>query len=166
MIRFLFTASLCLLCSLSAATEIYRSTDQYGNTVFSDKAPKHSTPVALPSINTTPATEVSNTQSSSSSTSTVTMSNKISIQSPANGAILPNGRLPTAVRVTTQNAVDPSLHIEFELDGQVLNSSSSTQHTIPRLSRGPHRIQASLKNQAGKVISKDAIDIMVYQPGN
>ncbi|WP_373096370.1 DUF4124 domain-containing protein [Zhongshania sp.] len=155
-----------LLSSLSLAAEIYRSTDQYGNTVFSDKAPKNSTPVELPPINTTPATELSNKPPRRATSTSVSHSNQITIQNPANGAIIPNGLIPTDVRITTKETVDPSQRIVFELDGHTLASSTSTQYTIPRLSRGPHRISASLLDQNGKTISKDSIDIMVYQPGS
>jgi len=166
MARYLFLIGFALFTSLSFATEIYRSTDQYGNTVFSDKAPKNSSPVELPPINTTPATEVSDTPTRQAPKVTAAHSNRITIQSPANGAIIANGRLPTTVRASTKDAVDPSLRIVFELDGKTLSSSSSTQHTIPRLSRGPHRISVSLIDQNSKTLSKDAVDIMVYHPGN
>ncbi len=162
----LFIVSLALLTTMSFATEIYRSTDQYGNTVFSDTPPKNSTPVELPPINTAPPTEVSDTAHRKKPSVTVNMSNQISIQSPANGDIIPNGRIPTTIRVTTREKLAPSQRIVIELNGQKLSNSSSTQYTIPLLSRGPHRIRASLIDQTGKAISKDSVDIMVYQPGN
>jgi hypothetical protein len=151
---------------MSFATEIYRSTDQYGNTVFSDKAPQNSTPVKLPPINTTPATETREPAHRQKTQPTVTMSNQIAIQSPSNGDIIPNGRIPTSVRVTTREKVDPSQRIVIELDGQTVANSRSCPYTIPRLSRGPQRIRASHDDQSGKVNSKASVDIMVYQPGN
>ncbi|WP_373091230.1 DUF4124 domain-containing protein [Zhongshania sp.] len=166
MARYLFVIGFALFTSLSFATEIYRSTDQYGNTVFSDKAPKNSSPVELPPINTTPATEVSNTAPRQAPKVTATHSNRITIRSPANGAIIANGRLPTTVRATTKDALEPSFRIVFELDSKTLSSSRSTQHTIPRLSRGPHRISVSLIDQNSRTLSKDTVDIIVHHPGN
>ncbi|MEX1670320.1 DUF4124 domain-containing protein [Zhongshania guokunii] len=166
MARYLLLICSMLLSSLSFATEIYRSTDQYGNTVFSDKAPKNSTPVKLPPTNTTPATDVSNRPNHRPTSINVSPDNRITIQSPNNGAIIANGLIATTVSTSTQNPLDPSQRIVFSLDNDTLTRSSSTQYTIPRLSRGPHRIGASIIDEHGRQISKDAVDIMVYLPGN
>jgi len=166
MARNLLVICFTLLTSLSFATEIYRSTDQYGNAVFSDKAPKNSTPVVLPPTNTTPATEVNSQANHRPASTSVSASNQITIQSPSNGAIIANGLLPTTVSASTKSPLDSSQHIVFSLDNKTLASSSSTQFTIPRLSRGPHRISATIIDEHGRRIGKDAVDIMVYLPGN
>ena len=145
--------------------EIYRYTDEHGHTVYSDKAPKNVEPFSLPDLNTTPAVEIDEPQRKTSKA--IDLDNyTIHISAPSDGAIIPNGLIPTTVTVSTDQALRKGQQIRISLDGRELNTSTSTSHTIPRLARGQHQISANIIDRNGKSLAESRIQIMVYRPGN
>ncbi|WP_339678163.1 DUF4124 domain-containing protein [uncultured Zhongshania sp.] len=145
--------------------EIYRYTDENGRTVFSDKAPKNSETVTLPTLNTTPAVDVAEPQRSK--VNDVNMDrNTIQISSPSDGTIIPNGLVATTVSVRTGTPLQDGQQIRIKLDGSTITTSSATSHEIPRLTRGQHQIRAILISKDGKNLAEDSSSVMVYLPTN
>ena len=91
--RHAFKLLLLLLPLLATPTygEIYRSTDEQGQTVFSDAPKPGSTPVELAPTNTTPAVAPSS-QHQPFPKVLGPAPNRLHITQPSNGQVLANGR--------------------------------------------------------------------------
>lgn len=163
----LLFSCLFALCTHAQNKEIYRYIDENGHTVYSDKAPKGSspTPMALPSINTTPAVDINEAKRKPSKAINLDI-NGIQISSPSDGAIIPNGLVPTTVNIKTDQALRKDQQIRISLDGRIISSSSSTSASIPRIPRGQHQISAAIIDSNGKTVAESSINVMVYRPNN
>lgn len=157
-----------LLLFGTVSAEIYRSTDEQGNTVFSDTPSPNSEAVELPQPNTTPAVDPSDAPQQSRSNNDIANAPTIRITTPSNGAILPNGRLPTAVRIDSNRPLGKRYTLTLIVDGQsrTLPTATPVEHRIPLLSRGPHSLEAILKTSDGMVVNRHKVDIIVRWPGS
>ena len=155
-----------LLLAPAAIGEIYRSTNDQGQTVFSDAPQPGATPVELPPTNTTPAVSPAPSSQSSLQSKNATHSNRLRIQQPSDGQVLPNGRIPTEVKLSLEQPLQKGQRIRIRVDGEVVSEGSATSTRIPLLHRGQHQISAQLLDQGGRVVSEDRISVMSYWPNN
>lgn len=161
-------ALLALLCtSVTASAEIYRSTDDRGNPVYSDTATPGSQEVDLQQPNTTPAVEPTPPSRPQNADNNDSYAPRIRITQPSDGQVLPNGRLPTTVRIDSDLPLRAEHQLTLSIDGTLhtLSATTPTTHRIPLLSRGPHTLKATLKDANGKVLSSDSTHIIAHWPG-
>lgn len=163
--RILVLSCFFALYSQALNAEIYRYTDDNGHTVYSDKAPKSTEPITLPTLNTTPPIDINEPKREPKKAINLDR-NTIRISSPSDGAIIANGLVGTTVSASTDQALRKGQQIRISLDGQVLSTSTSLSTTIPRLPRGQRHIKATLVDQNGKTLSEASIKITVYWPTN
>lgn len=164
--RYLLLLSCLLVYSAHAQNkEIYRYTDENGNTVYSDKAPKGSSPITLPGLNTTPAVDIVEPKQKRPKAINLDLNN-IQITTPSDGAIIANGLLPTTVTVSTDQALRKSQQIHISLDGRLISKTTSTSASIPSMPRGQRQISATIVDSKGKTLAESSVSVMVYRPGN
>ena len=145
--------------------EIYRSTDEQGQAVFSDAPKPGSTPVELAPTNTTPAVSPS-TQPHSFPKVLGPAPNTLNIQQPGNGQVLPNGRTPPPVAVRLAQPLKDGQRIRIRVDGKVLSEGATTSTSIPFLHRGEHQISAELVDHNGRIVSRDQVTVISRWPNN
>jgi hypothetical protein len=162
--RILLASFLFAICAHAANGEIYRYTDKNGHTVYSDKAPKSGNPIILPTINTTPAVEVTEPQRKASNTDQD--KNSIQITSPRDGSIIPNGLVATTITISTDHPLRDGQQVRIRVDDRIVSTSTSTSFSIPQIQRGPHQISAHIIDRDGKSLSKSSINVTVYRPSN
>lgn len=161
----LLLSSLLILSAHAQNKEIYRYTDENGNTVYSDKAPKGSSPITLPELNTTPAVDTSEPKRKYPKAINLDLNN-IQITTPSDGAIIANGLLPTTVTMSTDQALRNDQQIHISLDGRLISKTTSTSASIPAMPRGQHQISAAIVDSKGKKLAESSISVMVYRPSN
>ena len=165
--RHAFKLLLLLLPLLATPTygEIYRSTDEQGQTVFSDAPKPGSTPVELAPTNTTPAVAPS-PQHQPFPKVLGPAPNHLHITQPSNGQVLANGRTPTPVTVNLEQSLREGQRIRISVDDEVLTEGSATSTSIPFLHRGEHQISAELLDHNGRIISSDQVTVISRWPNN
>ena len=144
------------------ASEIYRTTDEDGNVVFTDDPPTDDAePVELDPLTTVEPVQgdpdgTVNGSSSAAEEKPDTPSNGISgiaIASPENekGIRHNGGNVPFRVALQPEGATLPRGHqVEIILDGEVRGRAASTQVTVSPVSRGPHTVRARIIDSSGQ----------------
>lgn len=143
-----------------AASEIYRTTDEDGNVVFTDDPPSEDAePVELK-----PLTTVEPVEGDPDGGGTVDTPEEEEPDTPANGisgvaiaypgdekGIRHNGgNVPFEVELQPEGAALPRGHqIEIILDGEVRARAASTRVTVSLVERGPHTVRARVLDTTG-----------------
>ncbi len=144
---------------------IYRSKDRQGNTVFTDRPGEDAERVDLREPNVTPAVKPRpRTEKKAAKDSEAAY--EVVILSPADRAIVPNGRLPTQVSVEVNPPLLPRHSVEYLLDGKSLGILAGQQYTIDRLTPGAHEITVQVVDRDGAPVGRsDSVTITAYWPG-
>lgn len=156
---------LILLSPLAAHGEIYRSTDAQGRPVFSDAPHPNAEAVELAPTNTTAAVSQSEQQETSHK-QLQSIPNQIRIQQPRDGQVLPNGRVPTAVRLSLKQPLQTGQKLRIRLNGNIIEEGQSTSSQIPFLNRGKHQISAELLDREGNILSRDSVSLYSRWPSS
>lgn len=161
-------AALLLLPMLAAAEQIYRSTDEQGNPVFTDEPPSdEAEPVPLEPLTTVPAgeapPELDEPEQGSAQNSTQDGSYQdIEITYPPAGqAVRHNGGMvPFRVTLKPEGKKLAEGHrVEIMLDGEVRGSGANTQVSVSPVSRGSHTVVARIIDGTGSpVIASPPVD--------
>lgn len=143
-----------------AASEIYRTTDEDGNVVFTDEPPtEDAEPVELDPLNTVEPIEGDPDAASSIDSSgedpdaPANGISGISIAYPENGKGIRHngGNVPFQVALQPEGATLPRGHqVEIILDGKVRARAASTQVTVSPVDRGPHTVRARIIDKSGQ----------------
>lgn len=165
MLRLTVIFSLILLAN-AAGAEIYKGKDKRGNTIYSDSPFPGSEAIDLPTINSTPAVPPRERPVSQDSPEPTMMDNKITITSPRDGQVFPNGRIPITVTARTESPMIPGQVVVFAIDGKVVQRGALTHLRIPLMQRGPHQISASLYTSNEQLISSHTINVVAHWPSN
>lgn len=160
-----YTQVCCLLACLAwmhpGQAQIYKQQQTDGSVVFTDQPNKNQTKekIELSPTIIVPSIKTNNTTKSQAQPETIAY--KLSLQSPKDGANFRNSEadaIPLALGV--KPAIRPPNRIKIQVNGQTIDTN---RKTLPRLNRGEHVIQASLINQAGKVLSSTSSTIFVHR---
>lgn len=143
-----------------AASDIYRTTDEDGNVVFTDDPPDdNAEPVELDPLTTVDPIEGDPDGTSNIGTAEEeadTPSNGISgiaIAYPGNekGIRHNGGNVPFRVALQPEGATLPRGHqVEIVLDGEVRGRTASTEVTVSTVARGPHTVRARIIDRSGQ----------------
>ena len=144
---------------------IYRSKDRQGNTVFTDRPGEDAERVELREPNVTPAVKP-RPRPAKKAAKDGEAAYEVVILSPADRAIVPNGRLPTQVSVEVNPPLLPKHSVEYLLDGTSLGVLGGQQYTIDRLTPGSHEITVRVVDRDGAPVGRsDTVNITAYWPG-
>lgn len=160
----LTTLSLLTLLALSNTTyaQIYKTTDKNGNPIFSDTA-SDGQAINIKTTNTIPAVSPSPPQQKPKPDNK-SRYQALNISSPTDGGIIANGLSPFVISVSLSPALRRGHQLVLTIDG-VTHSSSSTQFSIDKISRGSHTVEARIIDQQGKtLITSPSNSFFVYWP--
>lgn len=155
-----------LLPMLAAAEQIYRSTDEQGNPVFTDEPPtEEADPIRLDPLTTVPAGETPDEVDQPSADNGQSKSQPatyggIEVTYPPSGqAVRHNGGMvPFRVELKGRELAEGH-RVEILLNGEVRGSGSSTQVSVSPVNRGSHTVVARVVDAQGSpVIASPPID--------
>jgi hypothetical protein len=160
----------CLVPILAAA-EIYKSVDNEGNVLFSDKPtpgakkiPEQLTPTYSPSP---PALPKIDTAAPSSVTAVIDYYTALRILKPAPGETVrePSGALTIELKVTPPLKNQQGHMLVIAVDGNNLSShDNATQIALSNLSNGTHTRKAQIMDATGQVqFSSDSITFVMQR---
>lgn len=150
----------------SDGTIIYRSTDEQGQTVFSDQPSQGAEQVEVKKPNRAPAVKPT-PRPDKKKTDTYGSGYEVTITHPADGDFIANGLLGTSVSATVNPPLLPKHQLEFLHNGESLGTGSSYQTRIERLTPGGHQISARVLDRDGKVLGQSDITSITSQwPGS
>ncbi len=154
-------AALLLLPAWATAEQIYRSTDEQGNPVFTDEPPsEEAEPVPLDPLTTVPPGESppgidepqQGNQADGDGNSQDRNYQDLAITyPPADQAVRHNGGMvPFRVEIKPEGKQLAEGHrVEIMLNGEVQGSGSSTQVSVSPVSRGSHTVVARIVDAQG-----------------
>lgn len=167
---------LVLLPALAGAEEIYRTTDDEGNPLFTDDPPSDDAePVKLDPITTVPAADpageaeeasTSQQEATGESVPEPTYEGIVVEYPPADQAVRHNGGLvPVRVALRPEGAQLAEDHqVEVLLDGEVRGRGASLQVSISAVARGPHTVRARVVDAQGRpVVTSAPVDFMLLR---
>lgn len=150
----------------AVAAEIYRTTDEDGNVVFTDDPPSDDAePVELEPLTTVPSADEGSGGNAGTETGTSPTTGEateeppergisgISIAYPEQGKGIRHngGNVPFRVALQPEGATLPRGHqVEIILDGKPRARAASTRVTVSPVDRGPHTVRARIIDNAGQ----------------
>lgn len=150
---------LCLMfvaAPLPAVADVYRSVDEHGNVIFTDKASPGSKKVQVPPATTVRPFTVPTAEQKPEEQKPVSYAG-VSITQPVDGQALRSNAGDVSITV----AVDPYLDvthghaIAVVLDGVRQDQTwTSTSLTLPNLDRGTHTLQVLLVDSEGRILER------------
>ncbi len=151
-------AILLFFPALTAGEEIYRSTDDQGNPLFTDEPPSdNADPVKLKPLTTVPPDEAPPQFQSSAEEDTEETEQQAGYSgievaySPAGQAVRHNGGM-VPFRVALQpdgKSLDQGHRIEILLDGDVRGAGANEQISVSPVDRGTHTVVARVVDASG-----------------
>ena len=154
-----------LVLSHNSFAQVYKTTDENGNPVFSDQA-SDGEAIDLKTTNIVPAVEPAERTQPTRDDNKQPSYSALSIASPANAAVIANGLSPFTVEVAISPALRPGHKLTVTIDGEIHSSGSATQFTVERIGRGTHTIQAHISDRGGRtLITSPSSSFFAYWPG-
>lgn len=155
-----------ILIVLPAMGDVYRSVDEDGNVVFSDKPSPNAEKVEINEVQTidpgsTPKFKYSPPHEPQGPAASYT---NISITSPSNDEALSANDGNVSVSVSVEPHLFPGHIIVLYLDGSPAGESNG-QFNLTNLDRGTHTLAAAVKNQQSgqEVIKSETITFTVHR---
>lgn len=154
----------------STAAEIYRTTDEQGNVVFTDKPPAGANTterVELPPTNITPATTIRpRPETESGEPDTDAPAYSVSIVSPANETSFPMGpgNFSVSAKVQPSPGKDEALQLYID-DIPWGDPQQGTSWALTNIFRGEHDLTVAIVDAKGEHLASSApIRVFVHRP--
>ena len=151
-----------LACMPAAASEIYRTTDDEGNVVYTDDPPSDDAePVELDPLTTVPGTPTDeggdradagdgDTQKSAEDERNAVTGVRLTYPENDKAVRHNGGNVPFRVAFVPEEAQLPQGHrVEIVLDGEVRGSGRGDEIVVSEVIRGPHRVRARVVDASG-----------------
>lgn len=143
---------LCLTIAMPSMAEIYRSVDDNGNPVFTDKPSAGAELIELDELQTIKPPPVGDFEYSSPKAKPEPKYTEVSITSPQNDAAIRDNGGNVSVNVATQPGLRSSDSLVLYLDGKEIMLGKSTAKAFSGLDRGSHQVRAAIKDAAGRIL--------------
>jgi hypothetical protein len=164
-------AILLAVTSTITSAQIYKTTDEKGNPQFTDSPypdAADATPVHLKPINTVPSVDTNeeSTQGPAAvETKTSVAYKNLTITSPENDGIIPNGLSPTKVIAAINPALRKGHQLRLLVNGSEAGTSRSNSFIVPTLNRGTNTLQVEVFAGSDTIQSSAIVTIFAYRPG-
>jgi hypothetical protein len=152
------------------AAQIYRTTDDQGNVVFTDKPPAGATTterVELPPTNTTPATEIRLApEKKPGEPDTDAPAYSVAIISPANETSFPMGPGNFPVSAKVQPSPGKNEALQLYIDGIPWGDpQQGTSWALTNVFRGQHDLTVAIVDAKGEQLASSApVRVFVHRP--
>jgi hypothetical protein len=165
----LLVSTLTLAQSLMAQ-QIFRTTDEHGNVIFTDKPPASSTTtesVELPPTNTTPATPIpQRTEPEPEPEEPESAGFKVAITVPTNETTIPMGPGNFSVTVKVEPALGQGASLQLYMDGIPWGDPQRNKSwALTNVFRGGHDITVAVVDEEGQhLASSEPVRVYVLRP--
>ena len=142
--------SILLLITLGVSAEVYRSVDENGNVVFTDKPSPGAETIDLEdvqTINVPPPPDINYSPRKQPEKAYT----EVTIISPQNDQAIRNDAGNVTVNVGVKPALQPSDSLVLYLDGKEIMLGKAMAKAFSGLDRGTHTVRAAVKDANGKV---------------
>lgn len=159
-----------LLMPLATSAQIYRTTDEQGNVVFTDKPPASSASteaVELAPTNTTPATQIKPRPKPTAPEEEPEDSGiSIAITIPANETTVPMGPGNFAVNTKVEPGLGKGASLQLYMDGIPWGDpQQGTSWALTNVFRGAHDITVAVVDEQGQhLASSEPVRVYVLRP--
>ena len=166
---------LALLCTAGvslAEEEVYKTTDKYGNVIYSDvpipTRPDETTEkVQVRETNTMPATERINLERRSPRQEDPASEHpdyNVRIVSPTHETTVPPGQRDLIIAVSTDYPLKKGARFAYYMDGELLGRETVNNFSIHEIIRGAHNLVVKVESQEGEVIStSESVTVFVHR---
>lgn len=150
---------LCITLALftSVSAEVYRTLDENGSVIFTDKPSPDAEKIRIDKVQTVSPPAVKDFKYTPQAKTVSGVYTKLEITSPKNDQVFTGG----VVDVTASVLIKPALgtrfgdRLIFYLDSQQFESNS-TSHNFTKLDRGTHTVKVDVVNKDGKTLKSSA----------
>ena len=142
--------TILFLIALGVSAEVYRSVDENGNVVFTDKPSPGAETIELDevqTINVPPPPDIDFERKKQPEKAYT----EVSILSPQNDQAIRNDAGNVTVNVGVKPALQPSDNLVLYLDGKEIMLRKATAKAFSGLDRGTHTVRAAVKDANGTV---------------
>ncbi len=141
----------CLLVALSATAEVYRSVDENGNVVFTDKPSPDAELIEVDELQTIQPPSVGDFEYTPPPVKPKSKYTEVSITSPQNDAAIRNNGGNVTVNIATKPGLQANDHLVLYLDGKEIMLGKATAKAFSGLDRGSHQLRAAVKDADGRI---------------
>jgi len=154
---------IAFLLAGTASAQVYQTTDENGNPVFSDVPSQDATPVKISPINVmTPVRVEPRATEGQSEDSLLPVAYKISILQPEEEQTFRNTR-EFPVSVSLEPALQKGHAVAISLDGEIQVRGEQLSAVLTDVNRGAHRVTASVVDSGGRPIITSATVVVHMQ---
>jgi hypothetical protein len=161
----LLFVTLFLLTSVSA--EVYRSLDENGNVIFTDKPSPDAEKIKIDKVQTISPPAVEDFEYTPPEKPATEGYTKLEITSPQNNQTFTGGAGDVAVNILIEPALDTKQgdHLILTMDGEKQANSSPTSFSFHNVDRGTHTMKVDIVNKGGKSLKSSAtVTFFVIRP--
>lgn len=146
--------------------DIFRSVQPDGTVVYSDQPSGDAQAVDLPPLMITPSTQTQQLPPRNDEKDKKPQ-RRISISSPSDNQIVPNGLNPMTVTTQISPELGKNDRVRILLDNRLVAYGNQNRYVLQQLPRGQHQLQAQWVDKEGKLLAQsESISLQVYWPGN
>lgn len=150
--RLIISTLLLSFMAIAAAETVYKTVDEHGNIIFTDKPSKDAEEIKLEKLQTiknpNPAKYTHKPKPAKQDTGTLYKTFLVS--NPADGAGLRSNSGNVTISVSLAPPLRPGHSISISMDGNEIASGSTTSVSLQNVDRGTHSISASVVDGKGK----------------
>ena len=135
--------------------EVYKSVDEDGNIIFTDRPVTNSEKIKLKELKTTETVKPSGSSSGSSSRGENTEDfsyKKLFVSSPADGSAIRSNTGNVSISVASEPSLRSGHSLLIAMDGKELSKGTSKNVSLTNVDRGTHTITASIVDSSSKTI--------------
>lgn len=169
-------SGLALLCCLLLAgttvqaDKIYKTEDEQGRTVYTDKPSKAAQEQAeLPPVNDMSAPEQRTTVErggqDEQQNEEEPVEYKVQIAQPANETTLTAGERDLQIQVELSPNLQTGHSLAYYLDNELIQQTRSTQLVVEEIFRGRHTVAVDVVDQQGRILGRsEPVVVFVHRP--
>jgi hypothetical protein len=161
----LLCITLTFLTSVSA--EVYRSLDDDGNVIYTDKPSPDAEEIKIDEVQTISPPPVKDFEYTPPEKSAITSYTKVEISSPANDQVFTGSLGDVTVSVLILPALNTALgdRLILHMDGKKQADSTSTSFSFTNLDRGTHTVKVDVVDREGKPLKSSApVSFTIHRP--
>ncbi len=153
------------VCVMPCLAEIYKSVDEDGQVIYTDKPSQSTESVDMPQPNTVPAIQMKTRPKKEPKQQAQVNYQSIQITSPEDDSVVAHGPGDFTVVISTKPALKSGDQLQLLLDGKPHQKSSSGSFSVKNIDRGSHSLSARILSKGGNVLkSSAAITVHVLRP--
>lgn len=151
--RLIICTILALYLPLLNAETVYKTVDEDGNIIFTDKPSADSEEIKLKELQTIDNPNPAQYRPPSKKSKPIDESNvykTLLITNPTDGSGIRNNAGNVTISVSLQPGLRSGHSIVIKMDGKEISNGSATSASLSNIDRGSHNIDVSVVNSAGK----------------